>query len=178
MRWDSNKPWRAWDRERHPGVGLLRNLIGSDVSRPCFVDTTTLVFQLLLNFSTVLDNQTGNLCRIIISSNQPWSTKSYIILTSIHAKLRLLFRRWQSKVTVLSISKLSIVLLHPPRAPLWAPSIKPWVLTGTTYTKYLNRWSDSRYRWWILRVSGVVWFCLRRTRLNTLCWYSRWFETT
>ena len=127
MRLDSNKPWRAWDRERHPGVGLLRNLIGSDVSRPCFVVPTTLVLQLLLNFSTILDNQTGNLCRIIISSNQPWSTKSYIFLTSIHAKLRLLFRRWQSKVTVLSISKLSIVLLHPARAPLLAPSIKPCV---------------------------------------------------
>ena len=32
----------------------LRNLIGSDVSRPCFVVATAIVFQLLLNFSTVL----------------------------------------------------------------------------------------------------------------------------
>ena len=39
----------------------FRNLIGSDVSGPCFVVATTLVFQLLLNFSTPLDNQAGNL---------------------------------------------------------------------------------------------------------------------
>ena len=71
----------------------LRNLIGSDVSHPYFVVATTLVFQLLLNFFTVLDNQTGNLCRIIISSNQPWSTESNAFLKSIHATLKLHFRR-------------------------------------------------------------------------------------
>ena len=54
----------------------LRNLIYSDVSRPCFVVATTPVFQLLLNFSIVLNNQIGNLCRILIYSNQPWSTES------------------------------------------------------------------------------------------------------
>ena len=39
-------------------------------------------------------------------------------------------------------------------------------MTWTTYTWYLNRWLASGYRWWILRVSEVVWFCLRRTRLK------------
>ena len=128
MRWGSDKLWKAWDRERHPGVGLWETWL-TQMSRvlALHVVATTLVFQLLLNFSTVLDNQTGNLCRIIISSNQPWSTESYAFLMSIHAMLRLSFRRWQSKVTVLSISKLSIVPLHPACAPLWAPSIKPYV---------------------------------------------------
>ena len=105
----------------------LRNLIDSDISRPCFLVATTIVLRLLLNFSTVLDNQTENQCRIIISYNQPWSIESYAFMTSIYAMLRLPFCRRQSKVTVLSICKLSVVPLHPGPAPLWAPSIKPYV---------------------------------------------------
>lgn len=164
-----------WDRP-------LRNLIGTDVSRPWFVVVTTLVFQLLLNFSTVFDNQTANLCRIIISY-QPWSTESYAFLTSIHAMLRLRFRRWQSKVSPVNQEIVYSSTTSCACAPLGSirpsglrafPDVHSQVLTGTTWTtctKYLNRWSASGYRWWILRVSGVVWFCLRRTRLDTLCWY-------
>ena len=48
-------------------------------------------------------------------------------LTSIHTMFGARFRRWQSKVTVVSISKLSKVPLHPSRAPLWARSIQPCV---------------------------------------------------
>ena len=92
--------------QRETGWGkLLRNLIGSDVSRPYFVVATTLVFQLLLNFSTVLSNQTGNLCRIIISPhNQSWSTESCAFLTSIHAMLRL---HWDMYCSIRTNWKLS-----------------------------------------------------------------------
>ena len=61
------------------------------------------------------------------------------------------------------------------------PEVHSQILTGTTwstYKKYLHRWLISGYRWWILRVSGVVWFCLRKTRLDTPCCYSWWFKTT
>lgn len=61
------------------------------------------------------------------------------------------------------------------------PEVHSQVLTGTTwstYKKYLHRWLISGYRWWILRVSGVVWFCLRKTRLDTACCYSWWLKTT
>jgi len=132
MRWDSSKPWRALNRERHPGVGLWETLL-AQMSAPCFVVATTLVSQLLSNFSTVLDNKIGNLCRIIISSNQPWSTKSYAFLTSIHAILRLRH-----------ILRVCPSGLHPlnhafPDAHSQARTGTTW----TTYTKYLNWWSDS-----------------------------------
>ena len=78
--------------------------------------------------------------------------------------------------------------LHPARAPLWATSIKLCVSRysfvgpnreGVKHLyRVLNRWLASGYHWWSHRVSWVVWFCLRRTRLDTLCWCSRWSETT
>ena len=49
----------------------------SDVSQPHSVVATTLVFQLLLNFSTVVDYQTESLCEIIISSQ---SIKVYLVV--------------------------------------------------------------------------------------------------
>ena len=125
MRWGSNKPSIAWDRERHPRVGLWKTWLAKMPRVLCFVVATSLCSSSCLT-STVLDNQTGNLCGIITSS-QPTMVYWVAFLTSIHAMLGARFRRWRSKVTVVSISKLTKVPLHPSRAPLWAPSIESCV---------------------------------------------------
>ena len=98
-------------------------LIGSEVSFPFLVTTSTLAFQLLQSLAMPLQNLTGDLCNNILPFNQPWPTESYAFLTSIYAILRSRPPLWQPKVTVRSINRMPTVPLHPARAPLPAPSI-------------------------------------------------------
>ena len=106
------------------GGPFLKRIVG-EISLPWVVWATILVFQLLASFSITLANHMGNLCRVNISDNQPWSTESYALATSIHAMLRFRFPLWASSQTIPSTSKLSTVPLQLPLAPRCSRCINP-----------------------------------------------------
>ena len=87
------------------------------------------VFQLSDSSPTTSQIYFGNLWSHMIFFNQSWSTQSYALRTSIHATMRLRLFRWQSKVTIRSIMRLSVVPLHLAFATLWLFSISSCLST-------------------------------------------------
>ena len=79
----------------------------SELSQPCFVSVTILVFRLLESFPIKNSNHSGNLW----SLNHRWSTESYALKTSIHAMLKFLFSLCASWHTLRSISRLLLLIL-------------------------------------------------------------------
>ena len=111
---------------------------------------TILVFQPLASFSITLANHMGNLCRVNISDNQPWSTESYALATSIHPMLRFRFPLWASSQTIRSISKFSTVPVQLPLAPRCSPCINPYV------SRYWLAWANRHVVYHLYRLFRQV----------------------